>query len=141
MRAGASATLVRKGFAVASSLGSALCLLVCALGSAPVSIASLFLAAICFGFGTPTIFAIGQTLAGPRAAGKWIAVQNSFGNIAGVAAPAITGFVVDRTGEFTAAFMIAGSVALLGALGWGVIVREVAPVDWSERIGSAAMLG
>jgi sugar phosphate permease len=141
MRAGASATLVRKGFAVASCVGSALCLLVCALGSAPVSIASLFLAAICFGFGTPTIFAIGQTLAGPRAAGKWVAVQNCIGNLAGIVAPAVTGYVVDRTGEFTMAFIIAGIVALLGALGWGVIVRDVAPVDWSPRIGSEAMLG
>ncbi len=135
--------LSARGFAVTSCVGSALCLLVCALGSAPVSIASLFLAAICFGFGTPTIFAAGQTLAGPRAAGKWIAVQNCMGNLAGVIAPAVTGYVVDRTGEFTIAFIIAGMVALLGALGWGVIVREVAPVDWSERrsIGSGAMLG
>ena len=110
MRAGASATLVRKGFLVSSSVGGALCLLVCALGSAPVSIASLFLAAICFGFATPTIFATGQTLAGPRAAGKWIAVQNCIGNLAGIIAPAVTGYVVDRTGEFTMAFIIAGMV-------------------------------
>jgi sugar phosphate permease len=143
MRAGASATLVRKSFLVSSSVGGALCLLICAVGSAPVSIASLFLAAIFFGFATPTLFATGQTLAGPRAAGKWIAVQNCIGNLAGVIAPAVTGYVVDRTGEFTMAFIIAGMVALLGALGWGVIVREVAPVDWSERrsIGSGAMLG
>jgi MFS family permease len=143
MRAGASATLVRKGFAVGSCVGTALSLLICAVGSAPVSIAGLFGAAIFFGFGTPTIFATGQTLAGPRAAGKWIAVQNCIGNVAGVIAPAITGFVVDRTGQFTAAFVIAGIVALVGALGWGVIIREVAPVDWSPRrsIGSEAAPG
>jgi MFS family permease len=143
MRAGASATLVRKFFCVSSSIGSALCLLVCAFGSTTVSIAGLFLAAIFFGFATPTIFAAGQTLAGPRAAGKWIAVQNSFGNIAGLIAPALTGYVVDRTGHYTEAFLMAGTVALLGALGWGVIVREVAPVDWSEQrsIGSEAPLG
>jgi MFS family permease len=143
MRAGASATLVRKSFAVTSHLGGATSLLICTLGGPALSVAGLFLAAICFGFGTPTIFAIGQTLAGPRAAGKWIAVQNCIGNLAGVVAPAVTGFMVDRTGQFTPAFLIAGAVSLLGVLGWGVIIRRVEPVDWSEpgSIGSGAMLG
>jgi MFS family permease len=143
-RAGASATLVRKSFAVASHLGGATSLLICTLGGPALSIAGLFLAAICFGFGTPTIYAIGQTLAGQRAAGKWIAVQNCIGNLAGVVAPAVTGFIVDRTGgQFTPAFLIAGVVSLLGVLGWGVIIRKVEPVDWNETgsIGSRAPLG
>ncbi len=143
MRAGASATLVRKGFAVTGSLGAAMSLLICTLGGPVLSVAGLFLAAICFGFGTPTIYAIGQTLAGPRAAGKWIAVQNCIGNLAGIVAPAVTGFIVDRTGQFTPAFLIAGAVSLLGAVGWGVIIRKVEQVDWNENgsIGSGAMLG
>jgi len=143
MRAGASATLVRKSFAVASHLGGATSLLICTLGGPALSVAGLFLAAICFGFGTPTIYAIGQTLAGPRAAGKWIAVQNCIGNLAGIVAPAVTGFIVDRTGQFAPAFLIAGAVSLLGVLGWGVIIRNVEPVDWNENrsIGSGALLG
>lgn len=143
MRAGTSATVVRKSFAVTGSLGAAVSLLICTLGGPALSVAGLFLAAICFGFGTPTIYAIGQTLAGPRAAGKWIAMQNCIGNLAGVVAPAVTGFIVDRTGQFTPAFLIAGAVSLLGAVGWGVIVRNVEPVDWNEpgSIGSGAMLG
>jgi MFS family permease len=143
MRAGASATLVRKGFAVTASLGAATSLLICTLGGPTLSVAGLFLAAICFGFGTPTIYAIGQTLAGPRASGKWVAVQNCIGNLAGIVAPAVTGFIVDRTGQFTPAFLIAGAVSLLGVLGWGVIIQKVEPVDWNEpgSIGSGAMLG
>jgi MFS family permease len=143
MRAGASATLVRKGFAVTGSLGAAMSLLICTLGGPALSVAGLFLAAICFGFGTPTIYAIGQTLAGPRAAGKWIAVQNCIGNFAGIVAPVVTGFIVDRTGQFTPAFLIAGAVSLLGAVGWGVVVRKVELVNWNEpgSIGSGAMLG
>jgi len=143
MRAGASSTLVRKGFAVASHLGAAISLLVCALGGTAVAIAGLFLAAICFGFNTPTIYAIGQTLAGPRACGKWVAVQNCIGNIAGIVAPAVTGYIVDRTGLFTAAFLVAGMISLLGVLGWAVIIPKVEPVDWSPRrsIGSGAAPG
>ncbi len=135
MRAGASATLVRKGFAVTGSLGAAMSLLICTLGGPALSVAGLFLAAICFGFGTPTIYAIGQTLAGPRASGKWIAVQNCVGNLAGIVAPAVTGFIVDRTGQFTPAFLIAGAVSLLGAIGWGVIIRKVEQVDWNRSVG------
>jgi cyanate permease len=143
MRAGMSANTVRKGFAVASHLGGATSLLVCAAGGTSISIAALFFAAICFGFGTPTIFAIGQTLAGPLASGKWVAVQNCIGNLAGIVGPAVTGFVVDRTGSFTIAFLIAGAVALLGVIGWGVIIPRVEQVDWTEggSIGSGAALG
>ena len=135
MRAGASPNTVRKGFAVASHLGGAISLLVCAVGGATLSIAALFFAAICFGFGTPTIYAIGQTLAGPRAAGKWVAVQNCIGNLAGIVGPAVTGFVVDRSGTFTSAFLIAGAIALLGVIGWGVIIPKVEQVDWSASLG------
>jgi len=131
MRAGASATLVRKSFMIASHAGAALCLLACALGGPVTAIVSLVLAGICFGFGTPTLYAMGQTLAGPRAGGKWIAVQNCIGNAAGIVAPAITGFLVDRTGQFAPAFLIAGAIALLGVLAWGVIVGDIEQVDWA----------
>jgi hypothetical protein len=46
------------------------------------------------GFVTPQIFAIPQTLGGPRAAGTWMALQNMVGNFAGIVAPIVTGFVV-----------------------------------------------
>ena len=79
---------------------------------------------------TPTIYAVGQTLAGPRVAGKWVGVQNCFGNMAGIVAPLVTGMVVDRTGQFFWAFIIAGAVALTGMIGWVVIIGRVSPLDW-----------
>src|ERR1700688_2961181 len=97
MERGASANRVRKTAIVAGGVLAAVAMLGCAFGNAVVSVASLFLAALSVGLGTPTIYAIGQTLAGPRAAGKWIAVQNCDGNFAGVVAPLVTGLVIDRT--------------------------------------------
>lgn len=91
---------------------------------------SLLLAGFFFGFTTPNIFAIGQTPAGARAAGKWIGVHSCIGNIAGIVAPIITGVVVDRNGAFVWAFAIAAGVGLLGVVGWGLIVRRVEPVAW-----------
>ena len=130
LRAGATPNRVRKTFSVASNSLTAAALLTCAAGQATLSLAALALAAIAFGFNTATIYATGQTLAGPRNAGKWIAVQNCAGNIAGPIAPLVTGMMIDRTGGFTVAFVAASAVTLVGAFAWGVVIRKVAPLDW-----------
>lgn len=130
MLAGASFNRVRKTAAVSSHLLAAASMAACAVGDARVAMVSLFLAGIAFGFNTPTIYAIGQVLAGPRAAGKWIGLQNCAGNVAGIVAPMLTGLVVDRTGQFTWAFAIAGAVGLTGVVGWALVVPKVAPLDW-----------
>src|SRR5207253_487738 len=99
MAAGASDNTVRKTFAVAAHVGGAATMLACAVGGPTTSIVALLFAGVFFGFNTPNIFAVGQTLAGPRCAGKWIGLQNCIGNLAGIIAPIVTGFVVDRTGQ------------------------------------------
>ncbi len=132
MAAGASDNRVRKTMMVVGHIGAATCLAACAVAGPVASLVTLLLAGFFFGFTTPNIFAIGQTLAGPRAAGKWIGVQNCFGNIAGIVAPIITGLVVDKTGAFVWAFVIAAGVGLLGVVGWGLIIPRVAPVVWEK---------
>jgi ACS family hexuronate transporter-like MFS transporter len=63
-----------------------------------------------------------------------------FGNFAGVAAPAVTGFIVQETGSFTSAFALAGVIALLGSICIAVFIpqppskQEVAP-DSKPRQG------
>jgi cyanate permease len=59
-----------------------------------------------------------------------VGVQNAIANTAGIIVPVVTGFIVDRTGSFDAAFLLTAAVALLGAVGWGVILQRVEPVDW-----------
>jgi MFS family permease len=134
MAAGASDTLVRKTFAAAAHVGGAACMLACALagpGTPPaIFITALLVAGVCFGFNTPNIFAFGQTLAGPRAGGKWIGFQNCIGNLAGIVAPIITGVIIDKTGQYFWAFLIAAAVGLTGVIGWVFIIRRVEPVDW-----------
>jgi MFS family permease len=130
MQAGGSANLVRKSTVIASHVLVGASLTTCAFGDAKVSVAGLFVAAVAFGLNTPTIYAIGQTLAGPRAAGKWVGLQNCVGNSAGILGPIITGVVVDRTGEFFWAFIIAAGIGLTGVVGWGLVIRKVAPVQW-----------
>jgi len=129
---GASANRVRKTFMLAGQLGVAAAMLGCAFGDRTVCVASLFLAAIFFGPGSANVYTIGQILAGPRAAGKWVGVQNCIGNFSGIIGPIVTGFIVDRTGEFFWAFAVACGVTLFGMVAWGLIIPKVAPLDWPE---------
>lgn len=107
-------------------------LLVAAIGDVTISVASLVCAGVAFGLNTPTLYAIGQTLAGPRVAGNWMGVQNCVANLAGIVAPIVTGLVVDRTGQYYWAFIIAACMAASGIIGWGVFIRRVEPLDWDD---------
>ena len=132
IRAGASVNRVRKTAAVACHVVVATSMLCCAVGDATTSVVSLFVAGAGFGLNQAGIFAIAQTLAGPSAGGKWMGVQNCIGNLAGIVAPVITGMVVDRTGQFFWAFIIAGGVSLTGIFCWAVLIRRVSPVNWAS---------
>jgi MFS family permease len=131
MKAGASDTLARKTAIIVSHVIPAASLLVAAFGDVTMAIAALCVAAVGFGINTSQLFSIGQTLAGPRAGGKWMGFQNCVGNIAGIVGPVITGLVVDATGNFTLAFIIASLVGLAGVVAWGLVIRKVAPLEWS----------
>ena len=65
-----------------------------------ISIALLMLACMSFGVYTSNNWAITQTLSGPLAAGRWTSIQNGVGNLSGIAAPWLTGFVVERQAPF-----------------------------------------
>jgi MFS family permease len=131
MAAGASSTRVRKAIITTGHFGLAVCMGVCALGGTLTSLVGLVASGLFLGMNTATIFPIGQTLGGPLAAGKWMGVQNCLGNFAGILAPIITGYVVDRTGTFGLAFAIAAGVSLAGILGWAVIIRRIETIDWA----------
>jgi sugar phosphate permease len=123
---GATPTLVRKTFAGAGLTLSTIILPVVLARDERTAMALLFLACVAFGIYTPTIFAMTQTLAGPLAAGKWTGLQNGFANMAGIAAPLVTGWIVDRTGEFYLAFLVAAIIALAGA---GFLVLGVGRIE------------
>ena len=136
--AGASPNRVRKTLLVSGLVGVAVLMMACAQAGATLSIFLLASTAALFGTQTPNIFALSQTLGGPRAAGQWMGVQNMIGNLAGVVAPLLTGFVLDSTGEYFWAFAIAAGVALIGILAFGILIPKIEPVMWPE--GSDACL-
>jgi len=76
-------------------------------------------------------WAISQTLAGTAAAGTWSGIKNTIGNLAGIIAPVSTGWLVQATGGFLAAFISPAIVAVAGACSWAFLVRDVAPIHWA----------
>jgi len=137
--AGHSATRVRKGMIGGGQLMGGIFLAACGLAGTNWAIAFLLLASAAYGFNASNLFAITQTLAGPRASGKWTGLQNFCGNLAGIAAPAITGFVAERTGNFVWAFLLTGLVSIIGAVCWFFVVGRIEPVVWgAERTPNAA---
>lgn len=129
--AGASPNRVQKTLLVCALMGNAAVMMACASAGAATSIALLAASGACTGMINANLYAISQTFGGPRAAGQWMGVQNMIGNLSGVLAPLITGFVVDRTGHFYWAFAIAAAVALVGALAFGVLIQSIEPVVWA----------
>jgi len=105
----------------------------CALAGSRFYWGWLMTTAVGCGMGKSGTFAFAQTLAGPQAAGKWTGLQNGFGNLAGVVAPALTGFLVDWSGNFQAALAITAGVSLLSAMSWVFLVGQVKQVAWDRR--------
>jgi ACS family D-galactonate transporter-like MFS transporter len=128
--AGATTTHVRRGFMVTGNLITGSFLMASVVAPRNVSIGFLTLAAVGFGMSSSNLWAITQTLAGPRAAGRWAGSQNFIGNLSGVAAPALTGVLVDRTGHFFWPFLITGVIVWCGAAVWGLLLGPIEPVEW-----------
>jgi len=131
--AGATVTRVRKAFCGGGLALAVVILPVSIVQSDRAAMTLLILSCAAVGMWTSNVWAITQTLAGPRAAGKWCAIQNGLGNLSGVAAPWVTGWVLQRTGRFYAAFVVAALVALAGAAFTFFGIGAVKPVDFASR--------
>jgi len=137
IRSGYTPTLVRKSAMVVGHIIAAAALMGCALTTSQWYLLSLVVVGIGSGAAGAGPFAFSQTLAGPQGTGKWTGLQNGFANLAGVVAPALTGFLVDRTGNFLAPLAITAAILVAGGLSWVFVVGRVEQVSWkSEQRGA-----
>jgi MFS transporter, ACS family, D-galactonate transporter len=135
---GGSPTRIRK---TAAGLGlslSTIILPVAIVRNENIAMALLVTSCLCYGIFAPNLFAMTQTMAGPRAAGKWTGFQNGFGNLAGVAAPWFTGWAVQQTGQFYVAFLVAAIMALSAAVLYVFGVGPIRQVDFRPRLRAGA---
>jgi MFS transporter, ACS family, D-galactonate transporter len=135
---GATPTRARKTFTGGGLALAGILLGLCAFAGPGLSVPLIVVGTIFFGVFSSNIWAITQTLAGPRAAGRWTGIQNFVGNLAGVVAPALTGFILDRTGHFYWAFVILTVVALAGSASWIFLIGPVEEVAWHLHLPVAS---
>jgi len=131
IRSGHSPTLVRKGFVIAGMTGTGALFAGAALTTGTVATIMLVASGFTVGLSGTMVFTIGQTIAGPRAGGRWMGFQNMVGNFSGIAAPIVTGIVVDWSGSFAGAFLVAAALSAIGILSWWMVVKKVEPVEWT----------
>jgi MFS family permease len=135
IRKGYTPTLVRKMIMAIGFGMAAIAMAACAVGP-HTYLPWLIVVGIGSGIAGSGIFAFAQTLAGPQAAGRWTGLQNGFANLAGVVAPALTGFTLDRTGSFATPLATTVVVLVAGGLGWVFVVGRVEQVSWVMKSSS-----
>ncbi|MFN7927150.1 MAG: MFS transporter [Blastocatellia bacterium] len=72
----------------------------------------------------PMAWALTQTICDKRVGGTAAGVQNCSGNIAGILAPMVTGFIAHSTGSFALALSVAGGLLVIGMLAYGLLVAD-----------------
>ena len=133
IRRGHMPTLVRKSGMVIGHTIAVIMLAGCAFANSQWYL--FCLAGIGIGCGVARVgpLAFAQTLAGPQATGKWTGLQNGVSNLSGVVSPALAGFLVDRTGSFSAPLAITAAILVVGALLWVFAVGRVEEVHWKSE--------
>jgi MFS family permease len=81
---------------------------------------------------TPAMWAA-PSLVAPRSNVATVgAIMNFSGQIAGISAPVITGYLHKATNRFSGAFVIAAGLQLCGLLAYLLLVKEIAPIPAPE---------
>jgi len=116
LKRGMSPTAVRKLIEGLGLLGAALFLLLLRqAGSVTAGVALMCgatgMLAFCMAGFAPNAFDVA-----PKYADVIWGISNTFGTVPGIVGVAVTGWLVDRTGSFTAPFLLTAGVCLLGAL-------------------------
>ncbi|SFF37683.1 MFS transporter, ACS family, hexuronate transporter [Paenibacillus algorifonticola] len=119
--------LSRKIVLVSGLLLSSICIAFAGLVQTPVSAVTLMACGIFFMYMTSTSYwsIISDNVKGDKVGGV-TGFVHALANISGIIAPTVTGFIVQYTGHFTSAFLTAGALAIIGAVGVIFFVKPIA---------------
>ena len=126
---GVSRTASRKGI-----IGAGLTLatiMVVAAAFAPQTWLAVVLLTLCLGslrIATASLGSLPIDLAPPPAVASLTSIQNFGGNVGGLLAPIATGYIVQGTGSFVGALILAGGMAMVGAVAYVGVLGRIEPV-------------
>jgi len=135
---GGGVNRVRKGFLVAGTAAIAVFMLAAAWLPTAAAMACLLLATVGRGMQLGSMYPAAQSFAGPRAAGRWMGIENGLANTAGIIGPVLTGWTIDVTGNYAAGFALVAGVSVVGVACWAWGIGTLAPVDWDAPALSSA---
>jgi len=81
------------------------------------------------GLASGNLFAVLQCCAPPDEVGIWTGFENFAGNIGGVLAPLVTGFLIASTHTYLPGFALAAGVLVAGILAYWCVVGELKPAS------------
>jgi ACS family hexuronate transporter-like MFS transporter len=120
------ALFARKLVLTACLAVSAICVALAGLVTTAASALALMSCAVFFLYLTgSTYWAIIQDTVRGENIGGVGGFVHAVANCAGIIGPAVTGFIVQATGAFTSAFVLAGAIAISGVVGVLVFVRPI----------------
>jgi MFS transporter, ACS family, D-galactonate transporter len=124
MRRGWSLSRVTKGFVAAGFAVGLLIIPAAIVESTTLSIA-LLLGASLAGIGCGSLISFPKICAREEEVALWTGIMNCAGNIGGVLAPIVTGYVVARTGSYVPAFLTVSVVLVVGIVAYTLMVPSV----------------
>ncbi len=130
---GARPGVAYKSVMAVAHVGFVFCMLGMATGRPLLALVSLFTYQVLCGASSPGVYAMSQILAGPRSSGRWVGIQNTLGSTAGIIAPWLTGAIVQSTGRFTDAFVVAAAMSALGLVGWLWMIPALQELRWPAK--------
>jgi len=123
---GVTPTVSRKSIIGAGLIASTVLVVVAAYVSQSwLAVTLLTLCVFSIRLTTGSVNALPIDLAPPAAVASLTSIQNVFGSVGGLLAPIITGRIVTVTGSFVIALLVAGGMALFGAISYLFIMTGV----------------
>jgi len=137
VRKGRDERFVRKAFII---VGLAIGCLIVPAGMVADKMTAVWLLTISLsglGLASPNTWTLTAAVCEKKIVGTVAGIQNFGGNVGGIIAPALTGFIAHKTNSFAIALGVTGAVLVVGMLAyWFLIDNEVRTGSGSDRVNS-----